>query len=243
MFCVNAFFVTELSLQELWRDVLSVALAGVAAGLAGAALLVTACAADRADELEVAVPFMFVVAAYVAAESVRPEAGLFATTAMGVAVVTSGWSPPEAARLRRAGRRALLGALFVARRPRRRPGADRPRAEALALAAVLALAVRPLVVVLSTLASPATGGTGPSWPACAAASSRPPPRRSTPCASTRSASPPTGWCRSSSRVIALALLYGLGAALAAVAGRGPPEPPGRACSSAGTAGCSGWPPR
>jgi len=221
VFCVNAFFVTELSLQELWRDVLSVALAGVAAGLAGAALLVTALRRLTVpDELEVAVPFMFVVAAYVAAESVRPEAGLFATTAMGVAVANQRVVPTR--ELRAFGEPVvalLLGALFVVLAARVDGQALIDHVpEALALAAVLALVVRPLVVVLSTLGQPGLDRRDRAFLACLA------PRGVVAAATAALYSlrldqigePADGLVPVVfAVVIALALLYGLGAAPAA----------------------------
>ena len=92
LFCFSAFFVDELSFRDLWGEFVVVALAGVAAGAVAAALLVLALWRRLVPaELEVAVAIMFVVAAYVAAETVRPEAGLFATTAMGVILANQRW--------------------------------------------------------------------------------------------------------------------------------------------------------
>ena len=93
LFCFSAFFVDELSFRDLWGEFVVVALAGVAAGTVAAALLVLALRRRLVPtELEVAVAIMFVVAAYVTAETVRPEAGLFATTAMGVILANQRWS-------------------------------------------------------------------------------------------------------------------------------------------------------
>ncbi|HEU0042141.1 MAG TPA: cation:proton antiporter, partial [Jiangellaceae bacterium] len=85
VFCFNAVFVLHFTLGEIWSEFVVVFLAGIAAGLVAAVLLVAALRRLLVPaDLEVAVAIMFVVAAYVAAESVRPEAGLFATTTMGV---------------------------------------------------------------------------------------------------------------------------------------------------------------
>jgi NhaP-type Na+/H+ or K+/H+ antiporter len=154
LFCVNAFFVAELSAGEIWRDVVVVALAGVAAGLVGAALLVTALRrlAVPAD-LEVAVALMLVVAAYVVAEVVRPEAGLFATTTMGLALANQRVVPT--AQLRVFGEpivALLIGSLFIvlAARVEAEPLIEH-LPEVLVLATVLVVVIRPLVVAACTL--------------------------------------------------------------------------------------------
>jgi NhaP-type Na+/H+ or K+/H+ antiporter len=157
LFCVNAFFVAELSPHEIWSEFVLVALAGVAAGLVAAALLVVALRRLLVpDELEVAVALMLVVAAYVVAEGVRPEAGLFATTTMGLALANQRLAPVR--QLRVFGEPIvvlLIGTLFIVLAARVEADpliAHLP--EALALAAVLALVVRPLVVAASTFRHP-----------------------------------------------------------------------------------------
>jgi NhaP-type Na+/H+ or K+/H+ antiporter len=161
VFCVNAFFVSELSPGEIWVDVVVVALAGVAAGLAGAALLVAALRRLLVpDELEVAVALAVVVGTYAAAEAVRPEAGLFATTTLGVALANQRIVPVR--QLRSFGEPIvvlLIGTLFIvlAARVEAGPLVDH-LPEALGLAAVLVLVVRPLVVGLCTWRHPLTIG-------------------------------------------------------------------------------------
>lgn len=171
LFCVNAFFVAELTPGEVWSDVVVVALAGVAAGLAGAALLVLALRRLWVpDELEVAVALMVVVAAYVVAEGVRPEAGLFATTTMGLALANQRIAPVR--QLRVFGEPIvvlLIGTLFIALAAR--VEADpliEHLPEALVLAAVLALIVRPLVVAASTARHPSLTGRERAFLACLA---------------------------------------------------------------------------
>lgn len=157
LFCVNAFFVATLSPGEVWSDFVFVAVAGVAAGLVGAALLVTALRRLVVpDELEVAVALMVVVAAYVAAEGVRAEAGLFATTAMGLALANQRIVPVR--QLRVFGEPIvvlLIGTLFIvlAARAEADPLIEH-LPESLALAAVLVVIVRPLAVAASTARHP-----------------------------------------------------------------------------------------
>jgi NhaP-type Na+/H+ or K+/H+ antiporter len=157
LFCLNAFFIEELTLASVWGEFVAVALAGVAAGLVGAAILVAALRRFAVpDELEVAVAIMLVVGAYVAAEGVRPEAGLFATTAMGLALANQRWVPVR--QLRAFGEPVvalLIGSLFIVLAA----GVDAdPLADhlvgGLVVAAVLVLVVRPLAVAVSTMGSP-----------------------------------------------------------------------------------------
>ncbi|MCU0311267.1 MAG: sodium:proton antiporter [Acidimicrobiales bacterium] len=69
------------------RGLLGTAGVGIAFGLVGAALIVAALRRFLVpDDLELAVTFMIVVGAYAAAEALQSEAGLFATTALGVAL-------------------------------------------------------------------------------------------------------------------------------------------------------------
>ena len=171
LFCVNAFFVTELSLGEVWSDGVVVALAGVGAGLAGAAVLVASLRRLLVpDKLEVAVALMLVVGAYVVAEGVRPEAGLFATTAMGLALANQRIVPMR--QLRVFGEPIvvlLIGTLFIVLAARVESGPlMRHLPEGLALAAVLVLVVRPLAVAASTAGHPTLTGRERAFLACVA---------------------------------------------------------------------------
>jgi hypothetical protein len=156
LFCFSAFFVDELSLRDVWGEFVVVALAGVAAGAVAAALLVLALRRRLVPaELEVAVAIMFVVAAYVAAETVRPEAGLFATTAMGV--ILANQRLVSVRNLRIFGDpivSLLIGSLFIVLASRVEPGSILDHLPAtLVLVAFLVLVVRPLVVFLCTFRS------------------------------------------------------------------------------------------
>ena len=156
LFCFSAFFVDELSFRDLWGEFVVVALAGVAAGAVAAALLVLALWRRLVPaELEVAVAIMFVVAAYVTAETVRPEAGLFATTAMGV--ILANQRLVSVRNLRIFGDpivSLLIGSLFIVLASRVEPGSILDHLPAtLVLVAFLVLVVRPLVVFLCTFRS------------------------------------------------------------------------------------------
>ena len=154
LFCLNAFFIDELAVDAVWGELVAVALAGAAAGLAAAALLVLALRHMLVpDDLEVAVALMLVVGSYAVAETVRPEAGLFATTAMGLALANQRWVPMG--QLRAFGEPVvalLIGSLFIVL-------AAEIDADALAdhivgglvLSAVLVLVVRPVAVFLATV--------------------------------------------------------------------------------------------
>ena len=156
LFCLNAFFIDEFAVEAVWGELVAVALTGAAAGLAGAAVLVAALRRFAVpDELEVAVALMLVVAAYVTGEVVRPEAGLFATTTMGLALANQRYVPIDA--LEAFGRPVvalLLGGLFIvlAAGAEADPLADH-LAGGLVVAAVLVLVVRPLAVLASTARS------------------------------------------------------------------------------------------
>lgn len=157
LFCVNAFFVAEFSAGEIWGDIVVVALAGIAAGLVGAAVLVGALRrmAVPAD-LEVAVALMLVVAAYVVSEVVRPEAGLFATTAMGLALANQRVVPTEQIRVFGEPIVALvIGSLFIvlSARVEADPLVEH-LPEVLVLAAALVLVIRPLAVAICTFGQP-----------------------------------------------------------------------------------------
>ena len=98
---------------------------------------------------------MFVVAAYVTAETVRPEAGLFATTAMGV--ILANQRLVSVRNLRIFGDpivSLLIGSLFIVLASRVEPGSILDHLPAtLVLVAFLVLVVRPLVVLLCTFRS------------------------------------------------------------------------------------------
>ena len=153
LFCLNAFFVEGLTVDAVWGELLAPAVAGAAAGLAAAALLVLALRRLLVpDDLEVAVALMFVVAAYTVAEAVRPEAGLFATTVLGLALANQRWVPIQHLRVFGEPVVALLiGGLFIVLAA----GVD---ADALGdhlvggvlLALVLAILVRPVAVAAAT---------------------------------------------------------------------------------------------
>jgi len=79
--------VLNVVLQDHGPGLLSTAAIGFAAGLLGAALLVIAMRLLILPyDLEVAVALGIAVAAFTLAEELRPEAGLFATTVMGIAL-------------------------------------------------------------------------------------------------------------------------------------------------------------
>ena len=153
LFCLNTFFIDGLTLDAVWGELVVVALAGALAGLVAAALLVIALRRMLVpDDLEVAVALMFVVAAYAVAEAVRPEAGLFATTVMGLALANQRWAPME--QIRTFGEPVvvlLIGSLFIVLAA----GVDADAlgdhfVGGLVLAAALALVVRPLAVMAAT---------------------------------------------------------------------------------------------
>ena len=171
LFCFSAFFVEHFAIGEVWGEFFVVALAGVVAGGAAATLLVAALRRLLIPgDLEVAVAIMFVVAAYVAAESVRPEAGLFATTTMGVILANQ----------RRVGIRQLrlfgdpivtllIGSLFIVLASRVEPGSIVDHLPAtLALVAFLVLIVRPLVVLICTMGSQSLSSRERTFLACMA---------------------------------------------------------------------------
>jgi NhaP-type Na+/H+ or K+/H+ antiporter len=157
LFCVNAFFVSEFAVRDIWGELVVVALAGVAAGVVAAAVLVLALRRMVVpDELEVAVALALVVAAYGVAEAVRPEAGLFATTTMGLALANQQLVPVRQLRVFTEPVVALLiGGLFIvlAAGVELGPLGDHLPA-ALVLAALIVLVVRPLVVAACTVRSP-----------------------------------------------------------------------------------------
>ena len=154
VFCFNAVFVQHFTLGEIWSEFIVVALAGIAAGLVAAVLLVAALRRLLVPaDLEVAVTVMFVVAAYVAAEQVRPEAGLFATTAMGIVLANQHFVALRSLRIFGDPILTLLiGSLFIVLASRVEPGAIVDHLPGiLGLALVLVLIVRPLVAATCTI--------------------------------------------------------------------------------------------
>jgi NhaP-type Na+/H+ or K+/H+ antiporter len=157
LFALNAFFIDELAIDAVWGEFVAVALAGAAAGLAGAVILVAALRRFAVpDELEVAVAVMLVVGAYLVAETVRPEAGLFATTTMGLVLANQRHVSVD--QLRAFGEPVvalLIGSLFIVLAAGVEPGSLADHlAGGLVLAAVLVLVVRPLAVAVSTARLP-----------------------------------------------------------------------------------------
>lgn len=124
------------------------AVVGCAVGLVAAALLVVALRAFAIpDDLEPAVTFMMVIAAYVGGELLFEEGGLFAATAFGVALANQPWV--QVRRIASFGHDIgvlVLGGLFVVLAARVTPsdfkGVIGPT---IALVAFLVLVVRPLV--------------------------------------------------------------------------------------------------
>jgi NhaP-type Na+/H+ or K+/H+ antiporter len=154
VFCFNAVFVLHFTLGEVWSEFIVVFLAGIAAGLLAVVLLVAALRRLLVPaDLEVAVTIMFVVAAYVAAESVRPEAGLFATTTMGVVLANQRRVALRSLRIFGDPMLTLLiGSLFIVLASRVEPGSIIDHLPGiLGLAAFLALVVRPLVSAVCTI--------------------------------------------------------------------------------------------
>jgi NhaP-type Na+/H+ or K+/H+ antiporter len=158
LFCFSAFFVDDVGFRDVWSEFVVVAIAGIMTGLVIASLLVLALHRMLIpEELEVAVTFVVVIAAFVVAESVRAEAGLFATTSMGVLLANQ--KVVEIRRLRVFGQPVvslLIGTLFMVLASRLHPGAIEHRLPAcLMLIAFLVVVVRPLVVATCTAGAPA----------------------------------------------------------------------------------------
>ena len=158
LFCFNAFFVNQLRISDIWGEFIIVVIIGIGAGVVAALLLVAGLRYIVVpDELEVAVALMVVVAGYVAAEALRPEAGLFATTAMGIVLANQQVVPIS--RLRVFGAPVvslLIGSLFIVLAAGVDPDAMTDHLPAtLALVVILVLVVRPAAVAVATANSPA----------------------------------------------------------------------------------------
>ncbi len=138
------------------QRVLTTAGAGTAAGLVGAGVLVLLFSRHLvADNLHNPFTLAMVVAAFAGADLVQPEAGLFATTVMGVALANQHWAPIAHIREFEENLGSLiLAGLFIilgARIDLDQLGDHLP--EALALSVVLIVVARPLAVYLSTVGS------------------------------------------------------------------------------------------
>ncbi|MEX0755874.1 MAG: cation:proton antiporter [Actinomycetota bacterium] len=133
--------------------IIPTALVGIAFGLAAAALLIVALRRYAVpDDLEVAVALLFVIAAYIGAERVDTEAGLFATTVVGIALANQRWVPLRSLHLfgRTLGA-LIIGGLFIVLAARvDLEAVERVAVPTLALTAVLVFLVRPIVAWLAT---------------------------------------------------------------------------------------------
>jgi NhaP-type Na+/H+ or K+/H+ antiporter len=144
---------------EPWEAVLQVVVTLAAGGLVGtigAYLLVLVLASDLVDSrIEPAVTVMLVLAAFVAADMVRAESGLFSAIVMGV--VLANQRRIEVGRIEEFKETLgmlLTGALFILLSARLdRDGLVEEIPAALLLTAVLVLVVRPLATALSTAGS------------------------------------------------------------------------------------------
>lgn len=137
-----------------FAELLLTTVIGVGVGGAAAALLVLALRTFSVpDDLEPAVTFMVVIAAYVAGEVLFEEAGLFAATALGIALANQPWV--QVRRIAAFGHDVgvlVLGGLFVVLAARVTPSDFRGVVgPAVVLVVVLVLLVRPVVGWVSTL--------------------------------------------------------------------------------------------
>jgi NhaP-type Na+/H+ or K+/H+ antiporter len=132
------------------------ALVGCAVGMAAAGLLVLALRTFSVpDDLEPAVTFMMVIAAYTVGEWIFEEGGLFAATVLGVALANQRWVSVR--RIAAFGHDVgvlVLGGLFVVLAARVTPSAFTGIVvPSIVLVAVLVLVVRPVVGWLCTTRS------------------------------------------------------------------------------------------
>ena len=138
-------------------DLLVTAVAGLGVGVAVAWLFTRALRHHLVpDRLQAVVSFGAVVAAYAGAEALAHEAGLFATTIMGVWLANQGKvTIAHIASFNEVIGQLLLACLFVVLGANVEPDALAHVAlPALALSAVLVLVARPLAVWASTVGSP-----------------------------------------------------------------------------------------
>jgi len=132
------------------------AVVGCAVGLGAAAVLVLALRTFSVpDDLDAAVTFMMVIAAYVLGEWAFEEGGLFAATALGVALANQPWV--QVRRIAAFGHDIgvlVLGGLFVVLAARVTPADfNGVIAPSIVLVLVLVLAVRPVVGWVCTVGS------------------------------------------------------------------------------------------
>ena len=136
--------------------VLTTAAAGTFAGLVGAGVLVALFSRHLVpDNLHNPFTLALVVAAFAGADLVQPEAGLFATTVMGVALANQHWAPIAHIREFEENLGSLiLAGLFIILGARIDLDALADHLpEAIALSVVLIVIARPLAVYLSTVGS------------------------------------------------------------------------------------------
>jgi NhaP-type Na+/H+ or K+/H+ antiporter len=154
LFCLNAFFVNEFSARAVWGQFIFVMLAGAVVGFVIGGLLVAALRAFIVpDQLTIAVVVMFVVGAYLLGEVVRPEAGLFATTVMGLVLANQRFVPVRSLRIFGEPLVAfLIGSLFIVLASQVEPRLLLDHlGRTCILVAVLVLVVRPISVAVSTV--------------------------------------------------------------------------------------------
>jgi NhaP-type Na+/H+ or K+/H+ antiporter len=139
-----------------FERIFTTAAAGTAAGLIGAGVLVALFSRHIVpDNLHNPFTLAVVVAAFAGADLVRPEAGLFAATVMGVALANQRWAPIAHIREFEENLGSLiLAGLFIVLGAR----IDLDQVveylpEAVVLSAVLILVARPAAVYLSTVGS------------------------------------------------------------------------------------------
>ncbi len=221
LFCLNAFFVDEFTVRAVWGQFVFVMLAGAAIGIAVAAVVVVALRAFVIpDQLVIAVVIMFVVVAYLGGELVRAEAGLFATTVMGLVLANQRLVP--IAPLRVFGEPLvafLIGSLFIVLASLVEPRQLTDHfLRSVVLVAALVLVVRPAAVAASTAGIRGIAGRQRAFVACMA------PRGIVAASTAALYSLRLGQLGEDSAslmpvtffvIIALALIYGLGARPAA----------------------------
>ena len=144
--------VVNVVLQQHGPGLLASVAVGFAAGLVGAALLVVAMRLLLVSyELEVAVALGLAVVAFTVAEELRSEAGLFATTVMGIALANQRRVPLE--RIHELGGTlgaVILGSLFIVLAARVELSEVVDLAPGIILfTAVLVLLVRPIAALTS----------------------------------------------------------------------------------------------
>lgn len=142
--------------QASFERVLTTAVAGTVAGLIGAGILTLLFNRHWVpDNLHNPFTLAMVVGAFAAADLIRPEAGLFATTVMGVALANQRWAPIAHIREFEENLGALiLAGLFIILGAR----VDLDQLvdflpESIALSVILIVIARPVAVYVSTVGS------------------------------------------------------------------------------------------